>query len=86
MKSCASPWTTPTRDSTEGDTKEGIAEDDEVTITIAQAAGLSNPTEGGDYKAVISGGDLDDVETPKLMVPRIIELDENDGGRGDTIR
>ena len=67
------------------DTKEGIAADDMVTITIAQAAGLSNPTEGGGYPAVITGGTLTKVTTAELMVPRIIGLDENDGGRGDII-
>ena len=74
-----------TNPGTANDTKEGIYSGDEVTITIAQAAGLSNPTEGGDYKAVISGGGLEKTETDDLTVPRIIGLDGNDGGRGDTI-
>ncbi len=71
------------------DYKEGIADRDVVTITISTNAGVSNPTEGGGYPAVITGGSGDDklmaITTAELMVPLLIELDENDGGRGDTV-
>ena len=70
------------------DTIEGIAEGDNVTVTIAQNAGLSNPTEGKNdkYVAVISGGGIKpDITTAALNVPLIIELGEDDGGRGDTL-
>lgn len=69
------------------DTIEGIAMGDNVTVTIAQDAGLSNPTEGkmGKYLAAITGGGLTKIETEALDVPIIIELGEDDGGQGDTL-
>ena len=69
------------------DTIEGIAMGDNVTVTIAQNAGLSNPTEGeaDKYVAVITGGGLEEIETAAFNVPLIIELGSDDGGQGDEL-
>ena len=69
------------------DTIEGISMGDNVTVTIAQGAGLSNPTEGksGKYVAKVTGGGLKEITTAALNVPLIIELSEEDGGRGDML-
>jgi hypothetical protein len=68
------------------DSVEGISMGDNVTVTIGQNAKLSNPTEGKDsYMAVITGGGLKEITTAAFSVPLIIELGEEDGGRGDTL-
>ena len=75
-----------------------------VSIVLRQSAGISNPTEYGDYGPVITVEqtssdrkivDLDweaensagDPMNPDLVldVPRIIEVDPEDGGLGDTV-
>ena len=55
-----------------------------VKIVIDQTAGVSNPTEADDYKAVISYGAVE-IETADLNIPLIVKLDEDDAGRGKDV-
>lgn len=70
----------------ETDSANGIQKGDVITIVIQQGAGISNPTEGGGAKAVIENT-VDDVdqETPEFTVTRLVELNEEDGGRGTVV-
>ena len=80
---------------TEGVT-EGIQQGDRVTILIQQGAGITNPTEGGSYDEIEISNNVDDmvikVDTDNLTaslnviaVPFLVELSEEDGGRGTTV-
>ena len=77
-----------------------IADESRIYVVIRQSAGVSNPTEAGTYGPVIEFGDAvdldfaapisdvdDDALYPglELDIPRLVSLDEEDGGRGDEI-
>ena len=70
----------------ETDRANGINKYDVITIVIQQGAGITNPTEGGGAKAVIENT-VDSVKqtTPEFTVSRLVELNEEDGGRGTTV-
>ena len=55
-----------------------------VTVTIQQSAGISTPTEGGDYPAIISGPG-DDVTTAPLDIRRVVKLSVSEGSRGTVV-
>ena len=71
----------------ETDRADGIRRGDRITVVIQQGAGVSNPTEGGGAKAVITTTHPDDngQTTPEFTVTRLVELSEEDGGRGTTV-
>ena len=56
-----------------------------ITVVIRTTAGISNPTESKSYKAQVEFGDNDFEDVEGLFVPRVVGLDEEDGGRGDKI-
>ena len=56
-----------------------------ITVVIRTTAGISNPTESKSYKAQVEFGDNDFEDVAGLFVPRVVGLDEEDGGRGDKI-
>ena len=75
---------------------EGIDQGDRVTILIQQGAGITNPTEGGNYDEMEISNNVDDVKivvdsnnpTASLnviSVPFLVELSEDAGGRGTTV-
>ena len=70
----------------ETDRANGIQKGDVITIVIQQGAGVTNPTEGGGAKAVIENT-VDDVKqtTPEFTVNRLVELNEDEGGRNTTV-
>ena len=79
-----------TRDDTQEDFT--ISAGSNVTLTLRQSAGVSNPTEAGDYGPVfeIAGGVLDEVDFDghdglTLTVRRVISLSEEDGGLGEVV-
>lgn len=71
----------------ENDRGDNIMRGDLVNILIRQGSGLSNPSEGGNYSGVITNN-VNDVEltTDAETVPRLVELDETDGGRGTVVK
>ena len=70
----------------ENDRGDNIKEGDLVTVLIRQGAGVSNPSEGGDYPAKITTSlDTPELTTNKVNVPRLVDLDETDGGRGTVV-
>ena len=70
----------------ETDRANGITKGDVITIVIQQGAGITNPTEGGGAKAVIENTvDNVDQTTPEFTVSRLVELNEEDGGRGTVV-
>ena len=56
-----------------------------ITVVIRTTAGISNPTESKSYEAQVEFGDNDFEDVEGLFVPRVVGLDEEDGGRGDTL-
>lgn len=56
-----------------------------VTVTIRESAGITTPTEGGEYQAVISGPGSD-VTTSALTILRVINLNLSEGGRGTFVQ
>lgn len=71
----------------ENDRGDNINAGDFVRVVIRQGAGVSNPSEGGDYPAVIttnvSGGITQ--TSDEENVPRLVTLNEEDGGRGTVV-
>ena len=57
------------------DQAEGVQAKDSIEIVIRQSAGVTTPTEGGDYAAVITNNQ-DDIEitTSEITVPRLLGL------------
>ena len=55
-----------------------------VTLTIQHSAGISTPTEGGSYSAVISGPGPD-VISPALTIRRLVEISVHEGRRGTQV-
>ena len=72
----------------ETDRSDGIRRGDRISVLIRQGAGINNPSEGAadKYKAVITNND-DNVtlNTNTVTVPFLVELNEEDGGRGTTV-
>ena len=64
----------------------GISMGDMVKVVLRKSAGISNPTEAepAKYVAVVKGFD-DDLTSDALPIPLIVELDEDDGGRGKAV-
>ena len=62
------------------DNVQGIIIGDVVTITIQSNAGVTLPTEGGDYAWAVDGN-----TSSEVTVKRKVSLDEDDGGRGDML-
>ena len=56
-----------------------------ITVVIRTTAGISNPTESKSYKAQVVFGENKFEDVEGLFVPRVVGLDEEDGGRGDKI-
>ena len=71
----------------ETDRSDGISRGDLISVLIRQGSGISNPTEGKtDYKAVITNSeDSVTLNTNDVIVPLLVELNENDGGRGTVV-
>lgn len=71
----------------ENDRGDNIMRGDFVTILIRQGSGITNPSEGGGYTGVITNS-VNSVEltTDEETVPRLVELDETDGGRGTVVK
>ena len=70
----------------ETDRSDDIRAGDLVTVLIRQGAGVTNPTEGGGYPAVITNNEDDsEFTTNEIDIPFLVELDETDGGRGTTV-
>jgi hypothetical protein len=59
--------------------------DNVITLVIRTTAGISNPTESNSYEAQVEFGDNDFTDVVGIFVPRVVGLDEEDGGRGDEI-
>ena len=55
-----------------------------MTVVFRKSAGISNPTEAGEYPAVITFAKLE-ITTSEVPVVRKVSLDEEDGGLGDVI-
>ena len=74
---------------TTGSGGNGIGNSSNVAITIAQAAGITNPTEGQTASmAITTTGDttaFSGDEAKFTTIPRVVELSSKDGGRGDEI-
>ena len=72
-----------------------ITEGEVIAVVIRQSAGISNPTEAGKYgpvAEVLFGNnqkskvaDFDGVDELTIPVPRILSLDEEDGGLGTEV-
>ena len=56
-----------------------------ITVVIRTTAGISNPTESNSYQAQVEFGTNDFEDVVGIFVPRVVGLDEEDGGRGDEI-
>ena len=66
-----------------------------IAVVIRQSAGIKNPTEAGDYGPVaevlfgnneeLPVADFDGVDELTIAVPRILSLDEEDGGLGTVV-
>ena len=70
----------------ENDRADDIKAGDLVTIVIRQGAGINNPTEGGLYPAKITtNANTPELETNEVNVPRLVTLNEEDGGRGTVV-
>ena len=70
----------------ETDRADHIRAGDLVTVLIRQGAGVTNPTEGGGYKAVIENNeDASSYTSNEIDIPFLVELSEEDGGRGTTV-
>ena len=70
----------------ENDRGDDIKRGDLVTVLIRQGAGVSNPSEGGDYPAKITTSEsTPELTTNEVNVPRLVALDETDGGRGTVV-
>ena len=71
----------------ERDTAIGINQGDRVEVLIRQGAGITNPTEGGSsYKAVVTNNEESTtINTNTITVPRLVDLSEDDGGRGTVV-
>lgn len=70
----------------ETDRSDGIRRGDLISVLIRQGAGINNPSEGADYKAVITNNeDTVKLNTNNVTVPFLVELNEEDGGRGTTV-
>ena len=74
----------PSTSATDADVDK-INSGESVTVTIQESAGITTPTEGGDYQAVISGPGLD-VTTSPLTILRTVVLDIKDGPRNLWVR
>jgi hypothetical protein len=74
---------------TTGSGGNGIGNSSNVVITVAQAAGITNPTEGQTASlSITTSGDttaFSGDEAKFTTIPRIVELSSKDGGRGDEI-
>ena len=55
-----------------------------ITVVIRTTAGISNPTESNSYEAQVEFGD-NFHRCRGIFVPRVVGLDEEDGGRGDPV-
>lgn len=72
----------------ETDRSDGIRRGDRISVLIRQGAGINNPSEGAadKYKAVITNNeDTVTLNTNTVTVPFLVELNEEDGGRGTTV-
>ena len=70
----------------ETDRDDNIRAGDLVTVLIRQGAGITNPTEGGGYSAVVENNeDTSTFTSNEITIPRLVELSEEDGGRGTTV-
>jgi len=63
---------------------DGINAGDVVAVVIKASAGITNPSEGGGYRAEISGPGVD-METGQLSIRRVVELDRGAGVAGDVV-
>lgn len=63
---------------------DGIVTGDVVAVAIRASAGISNPTEGGSYRAEISGPG-EDMETGRLTIRWLVELNRGTGVAGDVV-
>ena len=74
---------------TTGSGGNGIGNSSNVVITVAQAAGITNPTEGQTASlSITTSGDttaFSGDEAKFTTIPRVVELSSKDGGRGDEI-
>lgn len=66
---------------------DNIRAGDLVTILIQQGAGINNPTEGGNYDEIEITNNVDSttIAGSVIAVPFLVELSEEDGGRGTTV-
>ena len=66
---------------------DGIRAGDLVSILIQQGAGITNPTEGGSYDEIEITNNVDEttIAGSVIAVPFLVELSEEDGGRGTTV-
>ena len=66
---------------------DSIRKGDVVDILIQQGAGINNPTEGGNYDEVEISNNVNDFTQAAnvITVPFLVELSEEDGGRGTTV-
>lgn len=70
----------------ENDRGDDINAGDFVRVVIRQGAGIANPSEGGNYPAVITDNNRGVEQTSdEENVPRLVTLDETDGGRGTVV-
>ena len=81
--------TVPDMDPAENTGGNGIGNGSNVSIIIAQAAGITNPTEGQTPTLKISTTsdttNFSGTNSSFTTVPRLVELSGKDGSRGDTI-
>ena len=73
--------TLPDLDGNDDPPKLGIAAGDVVVVTIRQAAGVRNPSEGGNYDEIEVTG----ITALDTDIDRVVELSEEDGSRGDMV-
>jgi len=81
--------TVPDMDTSDNTGGNGIGEGAEVVIIVAQAAGITNPTEGQTPSmAVTTSTDTTAFSGSEISfstIPRLVELSGKDGNRGDEI-